>query len=441
MSDNDFRDLTWGERYTLPKEGACPALSISPDPIIRATTGLIAEPVATFGHPISLSFDIRDSNFESSLAPSASYPVILFEVYSTQLFGGNTLEGYGYMPLKESAGYEELSVATWRPIGSRVSRLMEFFVGGNPVLHHSIFAEVPNKMASSLSRFGVLSEGSGSVRLRLHTIKTDPRVKVALLEKMKKTAVIEPNIRNGRRSVDDIVSHFKAVEVLNRSMSKSGAFTSSLKEGEALSSSARAERVSQILNRARSRLSTATKDDIVTPKPSHRPGGLEDSRRLNFEESVGFEEKKSQDDHDSTPLIRKPPIKKPVSRGEFLETAKNMADSANESTALSKIPVDPDEVWDAYETPIRIRKSPSLGLSHSNIDDSGPEKPSSEHDPLLLNEPTSAVGTNARARQIQRLHASSAGEQQVVDDGGAAPDTGPKPRAKFSNPKKGGFRV
>lgn len=46
--------------------------------------------------------------------------------------------------------------------------------------------QIPNKLSSSLSRFGVLTEGSGSVRFRINTTVTDPRMKDAILENYKK---------------------------------------------------------------------------------------------------------------------------------------------------------------------------------------------------------------------------------------------------------------
>ena len=454
--------MNWGGKYDLHKSSNAPAFSLPPE----NAGGLVAQPVATFGHPIGMSFDVRDGDTPGGLAPSAAYPVILVEVYSTQYLGGNTLEGYGYLPLKDTAGFQDVSISTWRPVGSRYSRLMEFFVGGNPVLQHPIFAEVPNKMSSSLSRFGVLSEGSGSVRFRVHTITTDPRKKEALLEKLRREQDIPAGKTIGRRSVDDIVNHFKQVEAMNRSMSKSGLFTATAlsalgkstdlsssrrREAEPLSSAARAEKVSQILNRAKSRVATLTKDDSSAGPPTRaRPREFTGGKKLGIPDAAE-EDKNNEESEESTPLLGRPPISKIHSRGKSGELEK----TSTVPKRVSKPGAENDDIdmWDSYETPIRVRRS-SPAPSESPLDSvvsvrndmDGVQSPAdegvadaSESDPLIST--PQPLGGNARVRQFQREKSLSGGMGETAEENFGTPDLKPlrtiRSGQKFSNPKRG----
>lgn len=445
--------MNWGGKYDLPGGDSAPAYSLPADD----AGSLVTEPIATFGHPIGMSFDVKEQNFESGLAPSAAYPVILIEVFSTQYLGGNTLEGYGYVSLRDMVGCQDFTVATWRPVGSRHSRLMEFFVGGNPVLQHPVFAEVPNKMSSSLSRFGVLSEGSGSVRFRVHSTKTDPRKKGLLNEKLKRGQPDAPSKTLGRRSVDEIVNHFKQVEALNRSMTKSGVLTKSAMnalgksadlsasirsaDGESLSSAARTEKVQQILNRAKNRVATLTKDDSEVAQAKSRPQESLGAKRLGLPRST---EEEKDEEGERSPLLGKPPIRKIPMRMQSAEPEESSG------LRLRQRMKDETEQWDSYETPIRTRRSsPALEaspLAEDNLDNirdkmAGFQTPdaeeedqdASESDPLI-DAPRTLSGT-ARMRQFQR-EKSLSGE---VTEQLTGPELKPlRPTlGKFSNPKRG----
>lgn len=458
--------MNWGGKYELYKGDSAPGFSIPTD----GADGLVIEPVASFGHPISMSFDVRDDTFETGLAPSGAYPVILIEVYSTQLLGGNTLEGYGYAPLRDLAGYEDFTVSTWRPVGSRYSRMMEFFVGGNPVLHHPIFSEMPNKMSSSLSRFGVLTEGSGCVRFRVNTICTDPRKKEALKERLLRAQPDGANKTFGRRSVDDIVNHFKQVEALNRSINKSGVFTATAMsalgkstdmsrsmgrspDGVLMSSAARAERVQQILNRAKSRVATLTKHDTSAGPTRVKPCEISGGRRLGLrhtsEDEQGKEDedpKDRDDEKETTPLLGRPPIRRMSGRGE----AGNQ-DLASEYRARTRLEKDEIDQWDAFETPVRVRRSsPSLeesplldesvtnvrhgmdGVQSPAAAEGGAADTASETDPLTT-APRTLSGANARLRQFQREKSLGVNDDPALELRPIAKRTG----QKFLNPKKG----
>ena len=453
ISEKDQMNMNWGGKYDNHLDGNAPPFQIPNE----GSGGLLSEPVASFGHPIGMSFDVREEQFETGLAPSGSFPVILIEVYSTQYFGSNRLEGYGYVSLRDNPGFQDITIATWRPVGSRSSRLTEFFIGGNPILHHPVFSEVPNKMSSSLSRFGVLTEGSGSVRFRVNTICTDPRKKQALQEKLRQAQPEGTQKAHMRRSVDDIVSHFKQVEALNKSLNRSGVFTpkavsalgssksvSAGKMGasEPLSSAARADRVSQILNRARNRVSTLTKDDSSTVKTKSRI--VEGGRRLPAPDDNDVGDGKDE----TSPLLGRPPVGKSVNRdtpGELTGHWSSRSNAHHSSDQKGKD--DSAELWDNYETPVRVRRSsPGLDGPVTDFSDTlrrgmdGIESPNnvdgaeaSESDPLI-SAPRSASG-NARLRQFQREKSLSGGVGESNTDASDLPDV--RVGQKFSNPKFG----
>ncbi len=322
LSEEDSFNLDWGAKYNR-HEGNAPAFSVSADSRNRGT--ILSEPVAYFSHPVILSFDVRDEPYESAMAPSGAFPVLVFEVYSMQSFGVTSLEGYGYVPLPEEPGFKDVSVATWKPVGSRVSRLRELFCGGSPALKYPIFAEIPNKTAPSLSRFGVLTEGAGSVRFRINVGRTDPRLRTKAMAHARKAMEVN-KIMNTRRSVDDILQQFKGTSALNKSLSRAPA--GSTKEGgwststASVINDARPEKVTDILSRVKARMSATN-------------GGNRDSGNKIVQRNDQTSDANSEE---AQPLIEEPPRQQRVQPSTPFETPKRF-----ERPPRRDAPIEPDE--------------------------------------------------------------------------------------------------
>lgn len=257
LSEEDEMDEAWGGTYGTPQYSQAPRLGLSSS---TSSVGGVAEPIATFNHQMSLSFDVKELPYDSAVAPSGTYPVLLVEVFSVGMFGSNSLEGYGYLPMKSTPGAMDASIMTWRPIGSRVARMNDAFVGSAPELRNSIFAEVPNKVSSSLSRFGVLSEGSGSLRIRINTAVTDPRVDETVVALRAKDGHSGAGGRrdSSRRTVDDILQQMKVAGALSRTAGGHPPAAVASSRGSSAASAPhvldREARVLDILRRAKTRL-------------------------------------------------------------------------------------------------------------------------------------------------------------------------------------------
>eukprot|EP01042_Synura_sphagnicola_P001583 gene1583-1838_t len=121
----------------------------------------LSQPIALLGHLFCISADVReDSLGEESLHPKGERPPGPSAALPTMMI---------------QHGDMDVDIHTWRPTGGLEARKMEFFLGGSCTLKDISFVEIQNKKDLVLNRFGVVTEPSGSVRIRCHAIKTDPR--------------------------------------------------------------------------------------------------------------------------------------------------------------------------------------------------------------------------------------------------------------------------
>jgi hypothetical protein len=137
-------------------------------------------------------------------------PTMVFQVFSTDWLGRHKLEGYGYHHLSDKPGSCDLEVKTWRPVGKIRDQMVDFFLGNAVYLKDDHFVDSVNKTAAALNRFGVLTQSSGSVRLRVHTIVTDPRT---IEDHHRETAEVKQQLDSSmkvKRTVNDILKSFRA---------------------------------------------------------------------------------------------------------------------------------------------------------------------------------------------------------------------------------------
>ena len=170
-----------------------------------------------------------DPKAHSMLAPSAHSPTMVFQVFSTDWLGRHKLEGYGFHHLSDQPGSHDLEIRTWRPVGRIRDQMQDFFLGNAAYLKDEHFVDSVNKTASALNRFGVLTHSSGSVRIRVHTVVTDPR---AVDLHLKETAQLQQQQDSSlkvKRTVNDILQSFRtsiAGGTPRRMMSASNSATS-----------------------------------------------------------------------------------------------------------------------------------------------------------------------------------------------------------------------
>lgn len=172
----------------------------------------ITEPCAVFNHLLSFSFDVKDATAEeySLLAPSAHQPTIFFQVYSTDYFGRQRLEGYGYHHFSDAAGSVDAEVSTWKPMGTIRDQMNEFFLGNSLRLRDESYVETVNKAAKALNRFGMKTQSAGCVRIRTQSILTDPRlVEQQRLQQAEVLQQQQMSTAKVKRTVDDILKSFR----------------------------------------------------------------------------------------------------------------------------------------------------------------------------------------------------------------------------------------
>ena len=203
---------------------------------------LLTRPTAVFNHLVCFSADVSDPGNEenitllkkkygmASLHPSAHTPTLKVQVYSIGgWFGRHRLEGYGYAHLSDKAmGLTDVVVDTWRPVGSISSKVNDFFLGDSVRLKDHTFVDTISKISPAVNKFGVLTESSGSVRLRYQVIVTDPRTVKKDGEDGETVGLTARNERGqlkAKRTVEDILNSFRS------SMSGPAAVSSLLQTG------------------------------------------------------------------------------------------------------------------------------------------------------------------------------------------------------------------
>jgi hypothetical protein len=83
------------------------------------------------------------------------------------------VEGYGYYSVSIEPGCYEATVSTWRPIGSTVEEMTNFFVGGTGALRDMKDCGVPMDFTGRfLNRYGSHCEASGDVHIEVQTMVT-----------------------------------------------------------------------------------------------------------------------------------------------------------------------------------------------------------------------------------------------------------------------------
>eukprot|EP00596_Hydrurales_sp_CCMP1899_P002506 CAMPEP_0119048806 /NCGR_PEP_ID=MMETSP1177-20130426/61104_1 /TAXON_ID=2985 /ORGANISM="Ochromonas sp, Strain CCMP1899" /LENGTH=262 /DNA_ID=CAMNT_0007025197 /DNA_START=269 /DNA_END=1057 /DNA_ORIENTATION=- len=111
----------------------------------------------------------------------------------------------------------DTEVRTWRPVGDTGSQMREHFLGTAARLKDPTFVNGSKGDPSVINRFGMLTESSGSIRVRFNIIKTDPRTAV-----VREKEPLENKSINRRRTVEDILQAFKATGGIRRSLNATG---------------------------------------------------------------------------------------------------------------------------------------------------------------------------------------------------------------------------
>lgn len=111
--------------------------------------------IAVFSHPIHVHLATRDVQ---------GWPKILFRVYREGFFGQSELCGYGVTYIPSTPGVHELYCHVWKPVGTLLHQVLEFFLGGSPELVDD------DVILSGTNRQRIYTTTSGKLKLRLNII-------------------------------------------------------------------------------------------------------------------------------------------------------------------------------------------------------------------------------------------------------------------------------
>ena len=95
---------------------------------------------------------------------TSDWPKLHVQVWHQDSYNRQELYGYGYCHLPCAPGFHELTVSTWRPVGSAQEQLSQMFVGGGAQLRST------DLIYSGADRYNLRTQTMGKVHLQLGII-------------------------------------------------------------------------------------------------------------------------------------------------------------------------------------------------------------------------------------------------------------------------------
>lgn len=114
-----------------------------------------------FGFPIELNLLHQ---MHSNPCWRQNGPRINLQIFSTDAWGRIVLEGYATMALPIVPGYHDTTITSWKPVDTIRNRMKDYFIGNE---HRTIDSEMLKPSSDFLTRYGLQTESSGSVRIRV----------------------------------------------------------------------------------------------------------------------------------------------------------------------------------------------------------------------------------------------------------------------------------
>ncbi|XP_063966049.1 tectonic-like complex member MKS1 isoform X2 [Lytechinus pictus] len=127
-----------------------------------------------FSHPFDMEVYYQMKDFtEEDQDTLPKWPQLFLEVLSLDSWQRYRTEGYGCITLPPNPGTYSFDVNMWRPLGrSSYDEMRRFFIGGSPELEDSSYVSVPlTHDGKVLSRFGLMTETTGSVTVKLNLMQ------------------------------------------------------------------------------------------------------------------------------------------------------------------------------------------------------------------------------------------------------------------------------
>ncbi|XP_041456599.1 Meckel syndrome type 1 protein-like isoform X1 [Lytechinus variegatus] len=127
-----------------------------------------------FSHPFDMEVYYQMKDFtEEDQDTLPKWPQLFLEVLSLDSWQRYRTEGYGCITLPPNPGTYSFDVNMWRPLGrSSYDEMRRFFIGGSPELEDPSYVSVPlTHDGKVLSRFGLMTETTGSVTVKLNLMQ------------------------------------------------------------------------------------------------------------------------------------------------------------------------------------------------------------------------------------------------------------------------------
>ncbi|KAI8819600.1 ciliary basal body-associated, B9 protein-domain-containing protein [Fimicolochytrium jonesii] len=119
---------------------------------------------ASVGCPLEWVLVRRDKNKDR--------PKLFITVNSVDSWNRHRVEGYGYLYIPQTTGHHTLTIPTWRPLGTYLTRLREFFIGGSPELEDLEWMCLPDgDKPRVVNKFGSQVATSGTVEVELNVVE------------------------------------------------------------------------------------------------------------------------------------------------------------------------------------------------------------------------------------------------------------------------------
>ena len=126
-----------------------------------ASAALLSQPASlvVFNHPLDLHFYSKSS---------LGWPQVVVRCHTLDSYGSAQLIGYGTTYLPNSSGEHEIEIDIWRPIGNAKEEILDFYLGGSPILTQE--EVIWNTASAKEDRCHLVTKPMGKVYLNLQVV-------------------------------------------------------------------------------------------------------------------------------------------------------------------------------------------------------------------------------------------------------------------------------
>ncbi|TPX38104.1 hypothetical protein SmJEL517_g00106 [Synchytrium microbalum] len=119
----------------------------------------------------AFSFPMEAVSVYQGLEPSdTAAPRLLLQVTSTDFWDRTNVEGYGLATIPSTPGCYDIEVPTWRPVGTFISEMRRFFIGGGAEFEDIADQSKMTQDKRRVNLYGLQTQSAGVVQVRLNVV-------------------------------------------------------------------------------------------------------------------------------------------------------------------------------------------------------------------------------------------------------------------------------